>query len=375
MLSKAISPLVLGLALILLVVACAPSAAAPTPAPAKPAATAAPAQPAAATTAPAAPSQPTAVPAAPTKAEAPAAKVDFPTKPITIIIAFTAGGSSDVGARILGDIMSRDLGVPIQIVNRGGAGGQIGWTELAHAKPDGYTIGGINLPHLPAIVVDPERKATFKQEDVVPLASQAIDPTQIAVAGDSPWKTLKDLVDDAKKRPGQITTGIVGILNDDEIGYLQTAEVTGIALRPVRFNGAADAITALLGGHVSVTFCTVGDNYVQAKAGKIRVLSVLDKQRTTKFFPDAPTMKELGYPEILSASTRGFAAPKGVPEPIMKKLEDSLVKAMKTQEHITKIEEAGQPVVIMGREEFTKEYNTSFQTIQKWIGKAIKGID
>ncbi len=373
MLSKALSPLALVLAMAFLLAACGPSAPAPTPTTAaKPAAPAPTAAPAAPTKAPAAPT--TAPTAAPTKAAA-ADAGDFPNKPITIIIAFAAGGSSDVGARIVADIMSKDLGVPVQVVNRGGAGGQIGWTELAKAKPDGYTIGGINLPHLPAIVVDPERKAVFKQEDIVPLASQAVDPTQVAVAGDSPWKTLKELVDDAKKRPKQIPTGIVGILNDDEIGYLLTSDATGMELRPVRFDGAAPAITALLGGHVNVTFCTVGDNYVQAKAGKIRVLSVLDKERTKKFFPDVPTMKELGYGELLSSSTRGFAAPKGVPEPILKKLEDSLLKAMKTQEHITKIEEAGQPVVLWGREEFTKEYNASYQTIQKWIGKAIKGID
>ncbi len=362
------------LALALLVVACAPAAPAPTPTPApKPAAPAPTAAPGAAPTlAPtAAPAAPT---AAPTKAAAPAAG-DFPNKPITFLIAFPAGGSSDVGARIVAALMEKDLGVPMQVVNKGGAGGQVGWTDLAMAKPDGYTIGGINLPHLPAIVVDPERKAVFKQEDIVPLVSQAVDPTQIAVAATSPWKTLKELVDDAKKRPKQIKAGIVGILNDDEVGYLLAAEAAGFEMQPVRFDGAAPAITALLGGHIDVTFCTVGDNFVQTKAGKIRPLAVMDKERTKKFFPDVPTMKELGYPEILSSSTRGFAAPKGVPEPILKKLEDSLVKAMKTQEHITKIEEAGQPVVIMGREEFTKEYNASYKTIQQWIGKAIKGID
>ncbi|MGE5618311.1 MAG: tripartite tricarboxylate transporter substrate binding protein [Sphingomonadaceae bacterium] len=368
---KAVFSLVSILALAFLVGACAPGAPAPASTPAStPAATAAPAVPTkapAATTAP-----PTVAPAAaPTKAAADAAG-DFPNRPITILVAFTAGGSSDVGARIVADIMSRDLGQPVQVVNRGGAGGQIGWTELAKAKPDGYTIGGINLPHLPAIVVDQERKAVFQQGDLIPLATQAVDPTQIAVAANSPWKTLKDLVDDAKKRPKQITAGVVGILNDDEVGYLQASEVTGMDLRPVRFDGAADAIKALLGGHVNVTFCTVGDNFVQAKGGNIRVLAVMDKERTQKFFPDVPTMKELGYPEVLSSSTRGFAAPKGVPEPILKKLEDSLVKAMKTAEHITKIEEAGQPVVIVGRTEFTKMYNDSFATVQKWIDKRIK---
>ncbi len=371
MLRKAISTLALGLALTLPLVACSPSAPAPAPttAPAKPAATAAPAAP---TTAPAKPAATTA-PAAPTAA--PAAEVNYPTKPISVIIPFPAGGSTDVGGRVVAALLEKELGQPVQVVNKGGAGGQLGWTELAHAKPDGYTIGMINLPHLPAVVVDPERKATFKQDDIVPLASQALDPTQIAVRGDSPYKTVKDLIDDAKKRPKEIPVGIVGILQDDEIGYLQTAAATGIDLRPVRFDGAAPATTALLGGHIGVTFCTVGDNYVQVKAGKIKTLAVMDTQRTTKFFPDVPTMKEAGYGEILSASTRGFAVPKGVPEPIMKKLEAALIKVMKSPEHTTKIEEAGQPVLIMGREEFTKYYNNSYDVAKNWVGKAIKGID
>jgi len=369
MLRKALFPVTLALALAL-VAACSPAAPppAPTAAAAKPAATSAPAQPA--------PTQPTASPAASVKpTEVPVAKTDFPTKPLSMIIPFPAGGSTDVGGRIVADLLSKELGQPVNVVNRGGAGGQIGWTELAASKPDGYTIGMINLPHLPAVVVDAERQAAFKQEDIVPLASQALDPTQVAVSADSPFKTFKELVDYAQKNPKKLKVGIVGIMQDDEIGYLQTADAAKFDMQPVRFDGAAPAITALLGGHIDVTFCTVGDNYVQSKAGKIRVLAVLDKERTTKFFPDVPTMKELGYGELLSASTRGFAVPKGVPEPIMKKLEDSLIKVMKSDEHVKKIEEAGQPVLVMNRAEFTPYYNKSYDVARAWVGKAIKGID
>ncbi len=365
MLTHRVHLLILPIAMAFLVAACGTSVPASTPVPAKPAATAAPAAPAA-TTAPAAPAQPTA---------APAAKVDFPTKPLSMIIPFPAGGSTDVGGRIVAALLEKELGQPVQVINKGGAGGQLGWTDLAAAKPDGYTIGMLNLPHLPAVVVDPERKASFKQEDIVPLASQALDPTQIAVGASSPYKTVKDLVDDAQKRGKDIKVGIVGIMQDDEIGYLQTAEAAKFQMQPVRFDGAAPAITALLGGHIDVTFCTVGDNYVQSKDGKIKVLAVLDKERTTKFFPNVPTMKELGYGDLYSASTRGFGVPKGVPEPVMKKLEDALLKAMKSDEHVKKIEDAGQPVKIMAREEFTKYYNDSYSVAKSWVGKAIKGID
>jgi len=291
---------------------------------------------------------------------------DYPTKPITLMVPYPAGGSTDVGGRIVAAIAEKEIGQPIVVVNKAGAGGQVGWTELARQKPDGYYLGMINLPHIITTVLDPERKAVFKAEDIVPIISQALDPTTISVRPDSPWKTLKDLIDDAKKKPGQIPAGIVGYLQDDEIGYLQLAEAAGVEMRKVYFDGAAPAITALLGGHVDVLFCTVGDNYTQWKSGRIRMLTIMDKERT-KFYPDLPTTAELGFPTVISASTRGLAAPKGVPEPIMKKLQEVFKKAMMTKEHIDKLEAAGQPVKILVGEEFVKYYWESYKVAKKWV--------
>jgi len=291
---------------------------------------------------------------------------DYPTKPITLQVPYPAGGSTDVGARIVAAIAEKQIGQPIIVVNKPGAGGQVGWTELARQKPDGYYLGYINLPHILTTVLDPERKAVFKAEDIVPIISQALDPTTISVRPDSPWKTLKDLIDEAKKKPGQIPAGIVGYLQDDEIGYFQFAEAAGVELRRVYFDGAAPAITALLGKHVDVLFCTVADNYTQWKAGRIRMLTIMDKQRT-KFYPDLPTTAELGFPTIISASTRGIAAPKGLPEPIMKKLQDGFKKAMMTKEHMDKLENAGQPVRIMVGKEFIDYYWESYKVAKKWV--------
>ncbi len=124
---------------------------------------------------------------------------DFPTKPITLQVPYPPGGSTDVGARIAAAIAEKMIGQPIVVVNKAGAGGQVGWTELARQKPDGYYLGYINLPHLLTAILDPERKATFKAEDIVPMVSQALDPTTVSVRPDSPWKTLKDLIADCKK--------------------------------------------------------------------------------------------------------------------------------------------------------------------------------
>ncbi len=291
---------------------------------------------------------------------------DYPTKPITIQIPYPAGGSSDVGARIVASIAEKQISQPIVVVNKPGAGGQIGWTELAKQKPDGYYLGGINLPHLLSAALDPERKAVFKAEDILPIISQALDPTTISVRPDSPWKTLKDLIEECKKKPGQITAGIVGYLQDDEIGYLQFAEAAGVKMRLVYFDGAAPAITALLGKHVDVLFCTVADNYSQWKAGRIRMLVIMDKERT-KFYPDLPTTAELGFPTVLSASTRGIAGPKGIPGPIVKKIEQIFQKAMMTQDHMDKLESAGMPVKIMLAEEFGKYYWESYKVAKKWV--------
>ena len=291
---------------------------------------------------------------------------DFPTRPITIQIPYPAGGSSDVGARIVAAIAEKQLGQPIVVVNKPGAGGQVGWTELARQKGDGYYLGGINLPHLLSIVVDPERKAAFKAEDIVPIISQALDPTTISIRPDSPWKSLKDLIEECKKKPGQITAGIVGYLQDDEIGYLQFAEKAGVQMRLVYFDGAAPAITALLGKHVDVLFCTVADNYSQWKSGRIRMLTIMDKERT-KFYPDLPTTAELGFPTVLSASTRGIAGPKGIPEPIQKKLQQVFREAMMSKEHLDKLEGAGMPVKIMVGKEFQDYYWESFKVAKKWV--------
>ena len=101
---------------------------------------------------------------------------DYPNRPITLQVPYPAGASTDVGARIVAAIAEKDFGKPVIVINKAGAGGQIGWTELAHSKPDGYYLGMINLPHLPSAILDPERKATFKGEDIVPIISQALGP-------------------------------------------------------------------------------------------------------------------------------------------------------------------------------------------------------
>jgi len=291
---------------------------------------------------------------------------EFPERPVTLQVPFPSGSSSDVGARIVASIAEKELGQPIVVINKAGAMGQVGWTELARQKPDGYYLGMINLPHILTTILDPERKAAFKAEDIQPLISQALDPTVISVRADSPWKTLKDLVEEAKKKPGKITAGIVGYLHDDEVGYFQFAEAAGIEFRRVYFDGSPPALNALLGKNVDVLFCTVGDNYAQWKAGRVRILMVMDKDRT-RFYPDVPSAPDVGMPTVISASTRGIGTPKGLPEPIAKKLQEVFRRAMLSKAHMDRLENAGQPVKIMIGEEFVKYYWDTFIVAKKWV--------
>jgi tripartite-type tricarboxylate transporter receptor subunit TctC len=280
----------------------------------------------------------------------------FPTKPVQLMVAYPAGGSTDVAARIVAAIAEKELGQSIVVVNKGGAGGQVGWTEMSRQKPDGYYIGFINLPALNTVILDPDRKASFGADAFVPVINQVLDPGIIWVKGDSPYKTLKDLLDAAKRNPNKISAGTTGILSDDHLAILMVEEAApGALFRIVHFEGGAPQMTAVLGGHVDVAFDNVGTVFRRIKTGEVRALAIMDTQRS-RFMPDVPTMPELGYPSVISSSTRGIAVPKGTPPAVIKRLEQALKKAMDDPEHVKKMEDAGLTLRVMVGEEYAKYY-------------------
>ncbi len=277
----------------------------------------------------------------------------YPTKPVMLMVAYPAGGSTDVGARIVASIAEKELGQPIVVLNKAGAGGQVGFTELAKQKPDGYYIGLINLPALNTIILDPDRKATFDIDTFTPIINQVLDPGVIYVKPDSHYKNLKDLIVEAKKRPGEIKVGTTGILGDDHLAILMLEEAAGVKLRIVHFEGDTPQVTALLGGQIDVSFLNVGGLTPRVKAGQLRVLAVMDKERS-KFYPDVPTSVEQGYPAVISSSTRGIVGPKGLPEPIVKKLQAVFKKAIENPEHMEKMDKAGLAIKMMMGDEYGK---------------------
>ena len=296
---------------------------------------------------------------------------DYPTKPITLMVPWAAGGGTDVGARILAAIAEKKVGQPIIVVNKVGAGSQVGMTELARAKPDGYYLGFASLPATNTIILDPERKAAFDVDSFLPIINQVLDPGLIWVKADSPYKTVKDLLDDAKRRQGQVRASTTGILGDDHLAILMMEKAAGVTFRIVHFEGGAQQFTATLGGQVDVSFDNVGSVVTKIRAGQVRGLAVMDKERS-KFLPEVPTLGEVGFPNIISSSTRGIMGPKGIPDSVVKKIQDIFLTAMKDPDHVEKMEKVGLAVMPMLGAEYTKYFKDVHETCKAYMEEARK---
>ena len=156
----------------------------------------------------------------------PAGAQTFPDRPINLIVMAPAGGPTDVAARVLAAVAEKDIGQPIVIVNKVGAGGQVGWTELVRSKPDGYTIGFVIMPGTNTVIADPERQAIFNEKSFEFIVNHVLDPGVIWVRAESPHKSLKDLFAAAKAAPSTMRASTTGILSDDHLNILITEEAT-----------------------------------------------------------------------------------------------------------------------------------------------------
>lgn len=250
----------------------------------------------------------------------PALADDFPDKPIKFLIPFNPGGQSDVAAQLLRPGLKEYLKVDIVPQYRPGGGGAVGWTMLAQQKPDGYMMAVTNLPH---IVVQPlmTKGVKYKTSDLAPVYMYASTPGGIAVlASDQRFKTLKDLIDFAKKNPKKLSIGGTGKFTGNHLGYLQFTQMADIDTTYVSFNGAAPQTAALLGGHVMAIY---GGTFIFANnRDKLRVLAVATDKRL-KDFPKAPTFKELGF-DLVTGIDRGVTVPAGTPKDRIKKLAAAL---------------------------------------------------
>jgi tripartite-type tricarboxylate transporter receptor subunit TctC len=291
---------------------------------------------------------------APAKAtEAPAKKVDFPQKgkTITLNVPWSAGGPTDVGARLLAPLMEKELGVPVQIVNKAGAGSQVGLAEAAQAKPDGYNIAYANLPAILAIYLDPERKSTFVRKDFELVGLHVMDPGAVGVKADSPYKSFKDLIDAAKAKPDQIKGAATGIWGIADLMMYQVEREAKAKFAHVQFDGAGPAVTSLIGGHVDSHWGTVGDFLAYTKSGDVRLVGVADKQQS-EFAPGVPTFDAQGIPNVYLNSSRGIVVPAGTPREVVDILSAAMKKAMADPEHKKKMAEMNLTLKYMTPQEF-----------------------
>lgn len=245
----------------------------------------------------------------------------YPTKPIELIVAYGPGGGTDLVARLLARHLEKQLGASIVVVNRPGAGGSIGFSELARAKPDGYTIGFINTPNVLTIPI--ERKSAFHWSKYDLLGNLVDDPGAFAIHNSNSITTLAGLASYAKANPGSVTVGTTGTGSDDHLAMLMFERATGTQLSHVPYKGAGEVRAAVTGQQIMIAAMNVGEVLAYQKAGTpIRLLGQMAKERSS-LAQQVPTFSEQRIP-IELASLRGLAAPKGLPEPLRNKLVDAV---------------------------------------------------
>lgn len=256
----------------------------------------------------------------------------FPSRPVELVVGFAPGGGTDVTARTFAGYLSTELGSQVIVLNKPGASGEIALAGVARAKPDGYTLGVTNMPGLVTLPI--ERQTKFQLSDFDYVANLVSDPSAFSVQPDSPIKTLKDLVEAAKKDPGGVTFGSTGIGTDDHLCLVLFEQATGVTLNHVPFQGAGPMRTAVLGGQVTVAGLNVGE--VAPFQTQLRMIAQGGATRS-RFAPDVPTFKEQGV-NVEMGSERGIVAPKGLPADVMAKLSEATAKIMKNPEFLAKIE-------------------------------------
>lgn len=291
----------------------------------------------------------------------------FPTKPITLIVAYSAGGSTDVAARTMGLYLEKYLGQPIVVKNYPGAGGQIGWTKLAMAKPDGHTIGFINMPALQMVKAARENVVFDPVKSFAAIGCNINDPNTVMVRKDDDrFKTIQDLINFAKKNPKKLVCGADGPLSDDQLAMVKMEKATGVKFSYVAYSGAAKAHAALLGKHSDFMITNTQD-----------VIQYKDKERCLVQFwkdryymnPDTPTFKEVFGTEIIGSSTRAFAAPVNVPVDRLTVLRNAFKKAANDPEYLARAKKIGLTLSWLDHNELAKFIKDLNDNVQELIGE------
>ena len=280
------------------------------------------------------------------------AQEPYPTRPISIVVAFPPGGVADNTARPVAAALERILKQPVPIINKAGAAGAVGNQIVATSKPDGYTL----LMALVSVSVLPEvdklfgRPQNYTREQLTGIARINADPSMLVVRADAPWKTLKDLVEDAKKRPGEIVFTSSGLYGAAHIPMEMFIKAAGIKMRHLPTTGGGPMMNAMLGGHAQLVMTPVSLAAAHVKAGKLRLLAHSGNGPVVAY-PEVPTFKSQGY-DVEYTAWAGLVAPKGTPPHVVKILRDAVRQAVKEPEVVTSHAKLETPVAYMDADEF-----------------------
>ena len=292
----------------------------------------------------------------------------YPSKPVTIIVPFAPGGIADVTARPLAVTLGRLLGQTFIVENRAGAGGALGASIAAKARPDGYSL----MMALSSLSVIPEvekingRVPSYLVDQFSPVALVSLNPAILVARSEAPWKTLADLIVDAKARPERINYSSSGLYGTSHVATEMLAQAAGIRMTHVPFSGGGPSMVALLGGQVDLVVQTVGVANQHMKAGKVRVLGVFAPQRVAEM-PGVPTMREQGHDVEFYVWT-GLFAPTGLPTEIMARLRSAMREAMKDPAFVQSMTGLNTPIDYLD----TPEFQAFFERDGKRLAEVVR---
>ena len=296
----------------------------------------------------------------------------YPNRPITLVVPWGAGGGTDAVARFIASLMEKDLGQPVNVVNRTGGSGVVGHSAIATAAPDGYTIGMITVE---ITMMHHQKLTELNHASYTPIALVNLDPAGFQVRAEASYKTMADVLAAIKANPGKFKasgTGQGGIWHLALAGMLSEAKIDPATVPWVPSNGAAPGLQDLVAGGVEFVPCSLPEARALIEAGKVRALTVMDTQRAA-LFPNVPTLKEATGLAWTAGAWRGIAAPKGLPKDVQARLEASVKKAYDSKEYKDFMAQRGFGVLWGNAEEFAKfmgKGDADMKTVMTAVGIA-----
>lgn len=300
------------------------------------------------------------------------AQEPYPTRPITVVVPFPPGGIADLTARPLAPALERVLKQPVVVANKAGAAGAVGMQSVAIARPDGYTlmVALVSISTIPEVDGLFGRTPAYTRDQFVGIARLNADPPILIVGSDTPWKSARELVDEAKRRPGEITYTSSGLYGASHVPMEMLLQKAGVRLRHLPTTGGGPAITAMLGGHAAVFASPPALALPHLKSGKFRALATWGGARLAAF-PDVPTLRELGW-DVEYYLWAGLFAPKNVPANILRALRDATRQAVHDPEFKVAMAKIETPIAYQDADEFKAWWDRDAEILAgaiKRIGK------